>query len=172
MMGRIMQMLDGMDEDQARNMLDQLDDEQLQQGLQRLMDMYIVPHLEDVRHNVAEYPDADDVREAYTNAPESQQQEIFDEAVLDLMVTARLIRERPTDGFHRLKTYLRDPATTEALLLIFENEAIDEAYREQLKDYAAMHLHWAGVFLLPAMYSKEEVRDVTEEFNMELPDEE
>lgn len=170
MMDKIMERLQGMDEEQAQNMLNRLDDEQLQQGLKKMMDMYIVPHLEDIRLNVEQYPEPREVRSAYQNAPEQKQQEIFDEAILDLMLTARLIRERPPQGFHRLKTYLRDPTTTEALLLIFENERIEEEYREQLKDYAAQHLHFAGVFLLPAMYTKEEVRAVTEEFNMELPE--
>lgn len=167
MINNLMGMLQNMDEEDARDILDQLDDEQMQEGIRRLMDMYLVPHLDDIREEVKDYPDPMEVRETYQNAPETRQQQLFDEAVQDLLVTADLIRERPPEGFRRLKQYLRDPTTTEALLLIFENEAIQPSYRDQLKDYSAKNLHYAGVFLLPEMYEEQEVKRVLDVFDVD-----
>lgn len=170
MMGNIMSMIQGMDEQQAKRMLDQIDDQQMQEGLEKLMEMYIVPHMEDVRQNVQGYPDPQDVRETYRNLPEPEQQEVFDDAVQEVVVTANMLRQRPKQGTQRLKSMLRDPTTYEALLLIFENEAIDAEYRDHLKDFTAEHLHWIGVFLAPSMYHPDEVRRVADQFGMEIPD--
>lgn len=154
------------DEQKAQELLDKIDPAQIQQGIRKLVETYLAPHMADIRENVDQYPDAQEVRAKYREQPDEWQEETFHGAVQDLYTLAAEIRERPNDGLYRLKEYLRDPTVLEALLLIFENPSIDAEYREQLKDYTATQFYLIGVMLAPEMYKQHEVEEALDIMNI------
>lgn len=158
--------LDGVDEEQLKQALNNVDDEEIEKGLQRLVNMFLADHFIDIRENAVEdYPNPVEVREAYKNMPDEEQQETFEEAMDHLLMATTLMRHRPVQGFQMFKNMLRDPTTTEALLLIFENEHIDEEYQDHLKEFAATRLHWLGVLFIPEMYTRQEAEPVLARFD-------
>lgn len=168
LMDIIQQRLNNMDEEEAQQMLDQVDIGQVHQGIENLFAAKVAPHLYAVRdayHN--EYDDNEEVREELKGLPEDRQEELFFQTLKEMAAVLEGLREKPQAATPKLKSMLRDPYTLEALLLIYENEHIDEEYRDQLKEFTAGWLHIFGVMLAPEMYTKQEIRQVMEDHGLE-----
>lgn len=158
-----------MDEETARKALSQLSDEDINRAINYATAEMVVPHLEDVRERAhTEDPPPNQIRQELESLPDDQREAIFYDTLDELVATLITLRERPREGLEELKTMLRDPYTTEALLLIFHNEThIDEEYTQQLKDFTAEHLYWVGAMVFPEMYEEWEVEEVMGKFDLE-----
>lgn len=161
-------MVENMDEQQLENILKSVDEEQIAQAMDWLWAEIIIPHLVEVRERAQADPSSEEVRQRFESMSEDEREEMFYESLDSLIETLAKCRHQPKQGFEEMKALLRDPFTAEALLMIFENEEhIDEEYTEQLKDFGVTHLHWAGVSVLPEMYTEAERRQVTEELGLD-----
>lgn len=162
--GMIQQLLKGMDSDTASQILSSLDDEMIEQALETGIEQELVPHLETVRENASEqYEDPEQVRQHYESLPEDKQTEKFHQAAADLVGVAVDLRENPVDGLSKLKGRLRDPWTTEALLLIFNHEEIPEEVEDERKEFASLWMKYIGAHVIPEVYEREDVADMVEQ---------
>lgn len=167
--GMIQQLLKGMDSETASQVLSSLDDEMIEQALETGIEQELVPHLEAVRENASEeYEDAEAVREHYENLSEEEQNERFHKAAADLLGVAVDLRENPVDGLSKLKGRLRDPWTTEALLLIFNHPDIPDDVEDERKEFASLWMKYIGAHVIPEVYEREDVEDMV---NQMYPDE-
>lgn len=165
--GMLGNMLQNMDPQQAKAMLDQLDEEQKQQAIQWAVDEMVIPHLTEIRQRARSERPTEEVRRDIESLPKQEREELFYDTLDSLVATMVNCRENPRQGFEELKTMLRDPYTTESLLLIFENEDhIDAEYTETLKDFGVEHLRWVGAMVVPEMYDEREVESVLNTFEM------
>lgn len=163
------QFIRNLDDEQLRALQEQIDDEEIERLIQQVVEKRVVPHLQDIRKQARETPPAREVREAYASMSVEEQEEAFDTAVDDVLDCALLLRESPNEGLKRLKSILRDPYTTEGLLLIFENEEhIDSEYSAQMKEYGATLLRYLGFMLGREMYEQQTRRQIAEELGVEL----
>lgn len=126
---------------------------------------FIVPHLVEVRKRGQAESDEESpaaIRQAYNEADEAQQNELFEEAVSTLCQRLMELRLRPATGAHELKDTLRDPHLFESLLLVFEDDEVpDEVIREQ-KVFATDLVQMVGVYILPEIYTQQELLDICE----------
>jgi len=156
--GMIQQLLKGMDSDTASQILSSLDDEMIEQALETGIEQELVPHLETVRENAsAEYEDPEYVRKHYESLSEKEQNEKFHQAAADLVGVAVELRENPIQGLSKLKGRLRDPWTTEALLLIFNHEDIPSEIEDERKQFAALWMKYIGAHVIPEIYERDDV---------------
>lgn len=156
-------------DEQVQSVLNQIPPETKRQAIETAITDYVVPHFDDVRERADDDVSNQQVRQQYAALGEQRQQEVFNRAVSDVIGTLFELRTSPESGLESLKGLLRDPYTIEGLLLIFENdEHIDAEYGNQMKDFAAMHLKWAGVALAPEMYGPDVVEDVAEEIGLDV----
>lgn len=161
------QMMENMDEEQVRQLVGSLDEQQVQKAIEWMVEEMVVPHLEDIRERAQGDRPTEDIRQQFESMDEDEREEMFYDTLDNFIATLALCRQRPKEGFEELKAYLRDPYTQEALLLIFENDQhIDAEYTDQLKGFGASHLYWAGVMVLPEMYTEAEVREVEDRFDL------
>ena len=157
-----------LDESKAEALLDKMDEQQIRNALVTAIEKYIVPHIDDVRnHATHAYDDPEQVRKAYEQMPDEKQQEEFNKAYASLIAALAELRDNPIKGGMRIKTMLREPWTVEALLLLFHHEDVPEHVAREQKDFITTQLQWAGVHVLPEMYTDEEIREV---FNEVHPD--
>lgn len=153
-------------DDQMRTLWESLDEDEIQNAMQAMLDNFLVPKFEQVRERAEQ--DSQDVRALYASMSDSEQQEVFDQAVDELVAACYELRARPRKGAESLMGLLRDPWTVEALLLIFENEEhIDPAYSAQLKEFAATHLQWIGCALAPEMYRRAVVEETYQQLGLQ-----
>jgi hypothetical protein len=156
-------------DEQVQSVLNQIPEETKRQAIETAIEDYIVPHFDDVRERAAADVTNEQVRQKYAALGEERQQEVFNRAVSDVLGTLFELRTQPESGLESLKGLLRDPYTIEGLLLIFDNDQhIDAEYSAQMKDFAAMHLKWAGVALAPEMYDPAVVEAVAEEIGLDV----
>lgn len=160
--------LNNMDEEQAKQVMNSVDEEQVQQAVKWAVDEMVVPHLKEIRQRSRNDPPTEEVREHFESmSPEEREQEFY-ETLDELVAVLVQCRENPQQGFKDLKTMLRDPFTVEALLLIFENDDhIDYEYTQQLKEFGVTHLRWVGCMVLPEMYDEHEVEEVVDTFDLD-----
>jgi hypothetical protein len=162
--GMIQQLLQGMDSETASEILSSLDDDMIEQALETGIEQELVPHLETVRVKAAEeYEDPKKVREYYEGLDEDKQTEKFHKAAADLVGVAVDLRENPIDGLSKLKGRLRDPWTTEALLLIFNHSEIPEEIEQERKAFAATWMKYIGAHVIPEIYERDDVADMVEQ---------
>lgn len=155
-------------DEQVERIWSQIDQQTKRDAVQTGLDQFVIPHLEGVKQRARDDTPAADVREQYADLDDEEQQEVFNQAVSDVVAALFEIRERPAEGLLTLKGLLRDPYTVEGLLLIFDNEQhIDPSYSEQMKDFAAMHLEMVGVALAPEMYDEATVREVYDRLGLD-----
>lgn len=153
---------------QVERIWSQIDQQTKRDAVQTALDQFVIPHLEGVKQRARDDADAATVRAQYADLDDADQQEVFNQAVSDVVAALFEIRERPAEGLLTLKGLLRDPYTVEGLLLIFDNEQhIDPDYSEQMKDFAAMHLEMVGVALAPEMYDADTVREVYDRLGLD-----
>lgn len=158
------QIISGMDSDTARTVLNQMDDAMIERALEAGMEEEVVPHLIEVRENAVEdYPNPAEVRAHYETMGEDEQAQKFERAAADLMAVAAELRDNPINALSKLKGRLRDPWTTEALLLILDHPDIPDEEVQQRKDYAATWMKYVGVNVIPEVYHREDVRDMVEQ---------
>lgn len=144
------------DEEDIRQLLSQVDFLEVFEQMLPMVEEDLEPHFEEIRER-AQAVDGEEIREFYAELSESEQQEAFDDTLLDLLVTLRECRDRPQVGFPKLKTRLRDPHVLEPLLLIAQNEAhIDAEYSRELKAFLSETTTWAAAELLPEIYTEAE----------------
>lgn len=161
--------LQNIDKQTLRNLQQQVDEDTIRELLDVAIEERIVPHLRQIRSSAEQKPDHETIRSEFEDDPEDVQQENFDDAVTSVIEALFLLRQQPQEGGTLLKQLIRDPYVIEGLLLIFDNEQhIDPEYSAQIKEFAALHLHWAGVALMPEAYSPEEVREVAEELGLSV----
>lgn len=161
--GPLGSMLDNMDGDMAETILESLDEDAIESALQTGIEKEVVPHFEQVRERaIEEDADSAEVRAHYESLSDEEQTKRFHEAAADIMGVLTEIRERPVSGGKKLKGRLRDPWTIEALLLLFNREEVPNAVIDEQKDFAATWLKWAGVNVIPEMYSQDQVEEVAE----------
>lgn len=172
-------MFDNLTEEQIMQAMNNVDDEQIMQAMGMMIDNYLVPHLDDIRVRANTSEPAAEARAYYESLPENEQAAPPDYEgatregefyfVLDNLVgTLVKCRYKPKVGFPELKSQIRDPYTLEALLLIFENdEHIDSEYTQQLKEFGATHVKWAGAMMVPEMYDDAEAERILQEFSPE-----
>lgn len=157
------------DEAQVQQIFAAIPPETKQQAVMAALDNYVVPHFHDIRSRQESDPDNERIRAKYAELSDDEQQEVFNTAVAEVVGALFEVRESPQQGLVTLKKLLRDPYTVEGLLLIFDNdEHIDPAYSEQIKNFAATHLRWAGCALMPEAYDPEVVRQTGEEIGLDL----
>jgi cytochrome P450 len=155
--------LEGMDEDQAQQLLGQISDEAITNALQTGIEKEVIPELQEIRTKIREMDeDAEEARQYLENLSEEEQQERFNAAVTDLLSVLTEIRVQPLSGGEKLKERLRDPWTTESLLLIFDHPDVPDEVVESQKDFAATWLRWAGANAVPEMYEEEELEEIVE----------
>lgn len=129
----------------------------------------MIPHLQGIKKRAADDPDPEVIRQQYADCSDERQQQIFNQAISDVVGALFEVRENPKAGLLSLKGLLRDPYTMEGLLLIFDNEEhIDPGYSRQMKEFAAMHLKWMGVALAPESYPTAVVREVYEQLDLDV----
>jgi len=156
--GMIQQLLKGMDSETASQVLSSLDDEMIEQALETGIEQELVPHLETVRENASEeYEEPAYVRAYYEDLSEDEQNEKFHQAAADLVGVAVDLRENPVQGLSKLKGRLRDPWTTEALLLIFNHEDIPDEIEDERKEFASLWMKYIGAHVIPEIYEREDV---------------
>lgn len=152
---------------QIERVWNSIDEETKQQSLSNLLEQFVLPHVDDVRERSLADADPATIRAQYASLSDDEQQQVFNQAVSDVVGTLFEVREDPREGLMSLKGLLRDPYTIEGLLLIFDNEQhITPEYSEQMKDFAAMHLRWMGVALAPEMYDEQAVREVYSQLDL------
>ena len=160
----ISSMLENMDEETANNILSNIDKSTINRYLQQGIEEHLVPHFEEVKEKaIMEYKPPREVREHYESLSPEKQEEKFNRAASDLLSVMTQLRTEPHGAGTELKKRLRDPWTVEALLLIFEHEDLPREEVERQKNYAATWIKWAGVNVMPEMYTEDEIRDVVEE---------
>lgn len=173
--------LNNINEDDIRRGLQDVDPEHVRDLIDFMVDEYIVPHLEDIKQNAENHPDSTTIRQKIGSMPEEDREDQFYDELDELVAIFAEIRERPREGLISLKDKIRDPVLLESLLLTFENEqpvacphcgrptpTIDPGYSDQLKNFWAEHSRWIGVFLLPEIYTQEEIRQVVERFDLDM----
>lgn len=165
--GQIARELDAQDIEQ---LMAQIDPEDVQELLGEVYQAMIVPHLTEVRADVhaEDTPDPETVRQALLDADPERRQEVFQAAVDDVIAVLLALREDPEQAMHDLKDILRDPWTTEGLLLIFQNDDhIDPEYTAEMMEYVGGLMRLAGVALLPELYTEAERQAVAEELGID-----
>lgn len=126
----------------------------------------VIPHVRDIKAR-ADAADPAQVRDVYAAQDPDTKDDLLREAVGDVVATVAEIRENPERGLLNLKEIIRDPHTTEALLLVFDDaEHIDPEYSEQAKDFASWYLTAIGVALLPELYDAGTVEEVYDAFGL------
>lgn len=162
-MSAIVNMLQNMDDEQANRILENLPDDVIEDAMTTAIDKHIIPQAEEVRRLAnEEYEDSSEVRAYYESLSEEEKQTEFTQAASQLMGVLTKFREEPVDGAQKLKEYLRDPWTVEALLLILEDEAIPHERTQERKDFASTWLRFVGVNVVPEAYRTEEIDPVIE----------
>lgn len=156
-----------MDKRLIAKMAKNLDEGDIERGIHALMEHKVVPELEDVKRRAGTDVTSQEVREIYRSYPDDVQEDLFYTQLKDVVGTCFDIRDDPFVGFMRLKEMLRDPYVFEALLLIFENEELTEASRDEMKDFVALHARYVGMALLPEMYTATERDEIAERFDID-----
>lgn len=160
----IRNLLSNMDEDTAARILDNMDDEVMENALKVGIEREIVPHLLDVRERAEsdDEPPSEHVRDYYEGLSEDEQTEKFNRAAADVMSVLAETRSSPITGLEKVKNRLRDPWTIEALLLIFDHPDVPDEVVADRKEYAAKWLKYAGVHVIPEVYTREDAMEVAE----------
>ena len=158
----ITDLIGGLDEDAAASILENMDDDVMEDAIETGIEREVVPHLLDVRERADsdEDPDPAYVRAKYEDLSEEEQTEKFNKAAADVMGVMAEVRNSPLSGLRKLKGRLRDPWTIEALLLIFDHPEIPDDVVQERKNYAADWLKYAGVHVIPEVYTKEDAKEV------------
>jgi hypothetical protein len=157
-------MLQNLDDEQADRILENLPDDVIENAMTTAIDKHLIPQAEEVRRLAnEEYEDSAEVRAYYESLSEEEKQTEFTQAASQLMGVLTKLREDPLVGGKKLKEYLRDPWTVEAILLILEDEAIPEERIDERKDFACTWLRFVGVNVVPEAYRTEEIDPVIEE---------
>lgn len=153
--------------DALKDQVEDLDDEQIEQAVQTVVQEQVVPALVDIRQRRDGQRENREIRAEYAAYDEETKQDLFDQAVFDVIEVLFDLRENPQVGVKKLRRLVRDPTVFEALLLIFDNpEKIDPEYAEELKQYVSMVVRWVGVVLAPEMYDAETVTKTTQELDL------
>jgi hypothetical protein len=88
------------------------------------------------------------------------------------MSVAVTIRSNPIEGMEELKARLRDPWTTEALLLILDHPDVPDDVATERKEYASAWIKYIGVNVVTEVYSREDAREMIEMMHPEEDPEE
>jgi hypothetical protein len=156
-------------EAQIDRLWSQIDQQTKRDAIQTALDQFVIPHLQGIKTRAADDPDPEVIRQQYAELSDERQQQVFNQAISDVVGALFEVRENPKAGLLSLKGLIRDPYTMEGLLLIFDNEEhIDPAYSRQMKEFAAMHLKWMGVALAPESYPAAAVREVYEQLDLDI----
>jgi hypothetical protein len=153
-----------------------MDEDTVQRMIYNAIDNKVQPHLADIKERFDETEHTrEEIAEQLENKPAEQRQEIFHDTMGELIATLALLRLEPIQAGRQLKTMVRDPATLEALALIFDRDAVfptrdEDEFPECQKHLLRSYLKWIGVAIAPEMYSRDEVKEVIEEFG-EVPEE-
>jgi hypothetical protein len=155
------------------SLVDRMDEDTIYKQVYKFFDSHIVPHLEEIRsrHDTkVSDKSRDEIREDLESLPPQERGEVFHDTMGELLVNLSLARLKPIESGTEVKKMVRDPYTVEALLLMFDREAVystrseDEFPRVQ-KDTMAGYMKWMGVALAPEMYSREEVEEFVGSFD-------
>lgn len=159
---------DGVDDEKIQQIAQNIETEDALRILGVAKQMYIDPHLFEIRERTKQQPDTVEVREKVEDMEWEEKQDLFYETLHELIAILAEIRERPANaGYGELKSMIRDPYTVEALLLFCEEpNHIDDAYSEQMKDTVSDYLRLVGVRLLPEIYTQAEAEQIEEKFGL------
>lgn len=157
----ILNYLSQMDDEQAEQILNSIDDEQIANIVEQLVERFVVPHLHDIRKR-AQSEDRMEARRTYEQMDQDKQYQVFFETAAQVAAELQLVRYQPNSGLEDIKRRLRDPWTTEALLMFFyENDGhIDDEYCEEMKDFATRYLRFIGIHVTPELYERDEAVDL------------
>lgn len=165
------QIIANLDEEQIQQIQQQIDPEQIHALVESRIDEDLGPHLVEVRERCHEQPDPKEIRQEFANASPQKQQQLWNAAVGDVIEVFHLLREDPEAALRKAKDLLRNPYTSEALLLIFHNDQhIDDDYGWQMKDYGANLMAYLGTVVAPEMYSPEEIEAVHSRIDLDVED--
>lgn len=152
--------LDDIDQDVAEEMLGQVDESELQQQIVEGINQMMGPKLLEVKQRAQSGKTRQEVREEYKTMSHDEKTKKFMRAVSDLVAIAAELREDPEPALKRLKTRLRDPYTMEALLLIFDDPKVPDAWTEERKEFATTIVRWVALNHLPEMYTRREAEEL------------
>jgi len=164
----IKRLLNGMDGEQASKIIGELDQEMIETALSTGIEEELVPHLHEVRERAVNDDESpEEIRAHYESLSDEEQTKRFNQAAADIMEVIVSLREEPTTGMEKLKERLRDPWVVEALLLVFDHDEMPAEAVAERKDYAAGWLKYVGVNVIPEVYTREDARDMIEQFHPE-----
>lgn len=163
------QFIRNLDEDQIQQIQQQIDPEQIHAMVEARIEEDLGPHLVEVRERRREQPDPKQVRQKFANASPQKQQQLWHAAVGDVIEVFHLLREDPMAALRKAKDLLRNPYTSEALLLIFHNDQhIDGDYSWEMKDYGANLMAYLGTVVAPEMYEPAEIEAIHERIDLDV----
>lgn len=163
-MSMITNLLGGMDDETASEIINEMDQDVIEDALTSGVEQELVPHLHEVRQRAVEGDEsAAEVRAMYEKLSDEEQTKKFQKAAADVLSVLTTLRQEPLDGLEMLKGRLRDPYTVEALLLIFDHPEVPDDVVQERKNYADVWIRWAGLNIIPEVYSEQEARDVIEQ---------
>lgn len=118
------------------------------------------PHFDDIRER-AESTDYEEAKRYYDSLDASERGDLFQKSAADLIRTLRMCREHPVQGYPMLKQRLRDPDVFEPLLFVLDDDDhVDEEYSREKKEMLRDMATWAGVSVLPEIYTDAEKSDI------------
>lgn len=159
----------GINEGLINRIASQMDNDSVQEAIIEIIESKAIPHLEDVKTQARNAENPDEVREIFESMDAASRERIFHDTMAELISTFVQIRIQPVKGGKNLKGLIRDPYTTEALLMMFDEDAIfgnrpDTEVQSAQKDTLRTYLHWIGIALAPEMYDREDVEAMIHEF--------